>query len=587
MKSNKKLLRGIFNKYLGPNILSEFTFSICTVIDGILSGQYLGDSALASIGICTPFPSILAVFAGMMGSGCLVKSSYYMGRGEKENANKVFSTVVFVSLLASVIITIIFILFAIPISSLFGASGQAADLLDGTVDYLVSCSIGTVGMIMYKVLSPIVQLEGKRMYIRIATIVLATLNIAGDLLNMYVFDRGLFGVGLATAISTIAATAVLAVALMTPRISFIFSFKLIDFSVLPELLYKGSPKAVRRGFNSLRPLFMNRLTMVAAGSMGIAALSVQGNMRAFSGAVGAGIATTMLTIAGVIYAEEDVDSLKTLFIEALKKIGTIILPISTFLFVLAPFLVSLYMPEQTEAAKMAVFAVRSYSLALPFVAFNEVYINYFQGTGKTRASNILSAFSRFGSIFICGLVLQAIFGITGVWAAIFLSEALLSLGIVLYALLYGKGRKISERMLFIDNSQFKNTKFYDTVISQKGEEAGLSEKVARFCLENGVDKRRSNLASLFCEELCSNIVDYGFSDGRPHTIDLRVSISDEEVRIRMRDNCTPFNPKKWYEMNSLSAKDPAANIGIRIVSKMSKSFEYTTTFRMNNVIIVI
>ena len=55
----------------------------------------------------------------------------------------------------------------------------------------------------------------------------------------------------------------------------------------------------------------------------------------------------------------------------------------------------------------------------------------------------------------------------------------------------------------------------------------------------------------------------------------------------MRDNCIPFNPKKWYEMNSTNEEDPAANIGIRIVMKMSKSFEYTTTFKMNNVIIIV
>lgn len=56
-------------------------------------------------------------------------------------------------------------------------------------------------------------------------------------------------------------------------------------------------------------------------------------------------------------------------------------------------------------------------------------------------------------------------------------------------------------------------------------------------------------------------------------------------RIRMRDNCRTFNPQKWYELNY--THDAVSNIGIKIVLKMSKHFEYTTTFRMNNVIITI
>ena len=53
----------------------------------------------------------------------------------------------------------------------------------------------------------------------------------------------------------------------------------------------------------------------------------------------------------------------------------------------------------------------------------------------------------------------------------------------------------------------------------------------------------------------------------------------------MRDNCRTFNPQKWYELNY--THDAVSNIGIKIVLKMSRHFEYTTTFRMNNVIITI
>ena len=586
-RSNKKIIRSLFNNYLGTVFLSELAFSVCTVIDGVLSGQYLGERALAAIGLCSPFPSILAAFSGILSAGCQSKCSYYMGRGEKENANRVFSTVVCVSMIFSILITVIFIFFAEPIAYAFGASKKTADLLPYTTDYLISCSIGTVGMIMYTILCPIVQLEGKHSYVKGATIVLAGLNIAGDLANMFIFKGGLFGVGLVTALSNIASCAVLAVALFSADadVSFAFSPGLIDIKVLPELLHKGSPKAVRRCANAMRPIFMNRLIMAAAGSAGVAALSVQGNLRAFSGTLGAGIAGTMLVIAGVVNAENDFASLAQLLKECVRKILILVVPFSILLIVSAPVIVGFYMPERSEATEMAEKAVRSYSLALPFVAFNEMYINYFQGTGRPGASSTLSVLSRIGMIVPCGLLLYFLFGANGVWAALFISEAALSLCIGCFSLVKGKGRSISEKLLFIDHSIYDNTVFFDDVISEKDKADGISERIGIFCTENGIDKRHSFLTSLFCEELVSNIIKYGFGDNKPHNIDLRISVSGEEIRIRIRDDCKPFDPKKWYDINHTD--DPAANVGIKIVLKMSKKFEYTTTFRMNNVVIVI
>ena len=206
MRSDKKLLQKIFNSSLGTIILSELAFSVCSVIDGILSGQYLGDTALAAIGICAPFPSILAVFSGILSAGCQARCSYYMGRGEKDNANSVFSTVILVSMLFSALMTFVIVVFTVPAAEILGAAGRDAELHDGTVDYLRACAIGTVGMIMDTILWPIVQLEGKHLHMRAAVIVLAGMNIIGDLLNMFVFGGGLFDVGLVTAISYICAS---------------------------------------------------------------------------------------------------------------------------------------------------------------------------------------------------------------------------------------------------------------------------------------------------------------------------------------------------------------------------------------------
>ncbi|MBQ6298092.1 MAG: hypothetical protein IJK81_10500 [Selenomonadaceae bacterium] len=53
----------------------------------------------------------------------------------------------------------------------------------------------------------------------------------------------------------------------------------------------------------------------------------------------------------------------------------------------------------------------------------------------------------------------------------------------------------------------------------------------------------------------------------------------------MRDDCRPFDPKKWAEINN--PEDPAAHIGIRLCKKISTEFDYVNVLKLNNLIVKI
>ena len=55
---------------------------------------------------------------------------------------------------------------------------------------------------------------------------------------------------------------------------------------------------------------------------------------------------------------------------------------------------------------------------------------------------------------------------------------------------------------------------------------GMSRIVGLFCKENGIDKRKANTIALCIEELGSNIINHGFSDGKHHSIDIRVLVKE-------------------------------------------------------------
>ncbi|MCR5775323.1 MAG: hypothetical protein K6G42_09595 [Lachnospiraceae bacterium] len=63
---------------------------------------------------------------------------------------------------------------------------------------------------------------------------------------------------------------------------------------------------------------------------------------------------------------------------------------------------------------------------------------------------------------------------------------------------------------------------------------------------------------------------------------MKIIVEKDSVRLRLRDNCKPFNPKEYAEMLT---DDTENNIGIRIVSKLAKEINYSGLFNMNQLMI--
>ncbi len=113
----------------------------------------------------------------------------------------------------------------------------------------------------------------------------------------------------------------------------------------------------------------------------------------------------------------------------------------------------------------------------------------------------------------------------------------------------------------------------------------MSRIAGLFCDENGIDRRRANAIALCIEELGTNIINYGFTDGKENSIDIRILVKDNDLILRIRDDGRPFNLVERYHMVSAQQEDVTKNIGIRMVMKMSTDVQYLNTMSTNNLII--
>ena len=183
------------------------------------------------------------------------------------------------------------------------------------------------------------------------------------------------------------------------------------------------------------------------------------------------------------------------------------------------------------------------------------------------------------------LLLTPHIGMAGIWLAYPLSYVA-SLIMIFCITCHHCGRitfRLEDYLMLPEDFDVPEDRQLSITVTSMDEVMNLSIRAQAFCESQGIDERRSKLSGLCIEEMAGNIIDYGFDDGKKHFVDIRIIIKGEQVILRLRDDCRPFNPKKWVEL--YNPEDPFSHIGIRIVRKMATEFNYVNVLKLNNLII--
>ena len=83
------------------------------------------------------------------------------------------------------------------------------------------------------------------------------------------------------------------------------------------------------------------------------------------------------------------------------------------------------------------------------------------------------------------------------------------------------------------------------------------------------------------------MIEHGFSDGKPHHLDLRILTKDGRLILRMRDDCALFNLKEKAENWAPDPEHPESNIGIRMILGAAESIAYSSAMNTNNLIVTV
>ena len=112
----------------------------------------------------------------------------------------------------------------------------------------------------------------------------------------------------------------------------------------------------------------------------------------------------------------------------------------------------------------------------------------------------------------------------------------------------------------------------------------LSTRIHEFCLKYTDNKDKVGKLALCIEEIVGNIVKYGFTDRKIHSIDIRIIVLDDDIILRIRDDGVPFNPIQYDDENQSMIGE---TIGIHLVRKSAKEMNYNAAIGLNNFTIVL
>lgn len=180
-----------------PTMIGMLVNAFYNLVDAYFVGG-LGESQMGAISVVYPLGQIVVGLGLLFGNGAASYISRLLGRGDKENADKVASTALYSSVSVGAVIIIISMIFLNPILKLLGATDSILPYAATYASiYIVSCIFNVFNVTM----NNIVTSEGAAKTTMCALLMGAVLNIALDPLFIYVFDLGVAGAAIAVGLT--------------------------------------------------------------------------------------------------------------------------------------------------------------------------------------------------------------------------------------------------------------------------------------------------------------------------------------------------------------------------------------------------
>jgi len=343
---------------------------------------------------------LIAVMSGL-NAGVVSRISRYLGENKKKQAENTAMHGVLFSFVASLIISVLGLIFIKPLFMLLGAKG---DVLMYSIHYMSIIFMGAVFLFLTFTLFAIFNGQGNTKTPMKIEIAILLLNIILDPLFIYYFGFGVRGAAIATVI-TFFVGLVLALLSLKKHSYLELSFKSFrfDMRILKEIFSIGSSATLMMLLMSFYSAVFNRV-MVIFGTEHVATLGVAFRLESVIVMPIVAVSLSLLTLAGMYHGAKRKDLV--LYITNYgTKISALFALIMGIVFFAVPSLFLRIFTSDATIISLGVPFIRIDVLALPFFAVMLIYGRVLQGMGYGLPSLITTLIR----VIFVGIPLSLIF----------------------------------------------------------------------------------------------------------------------------------------------------------------------------------
>ena len=420
-RAQRAEIRSEYFRYLVPTIIGQVAHCCYCLADVFFVGLGVGKDGLAALNVALPIFTVYTTFSIMVGVGAATTISVCRGRGEDENVDRVFTMAVVTVLILGALLSVFGTLFLREIAYLFGAT----DLIVGhVVGYLAPISPFSFIYMLSSAMCVIVRSDGNPRLVMVAATTGNILNIVLDYVFVLPLGMGTFGAGLATIIGPVVTCLLLSMHFLRHYNQVHFTRRFFSPRLFARMVRNGAGSGVLETSSGFVILMFNLTLLRVSGETAVAIFSIISNIGYVGKGIFNGMAQAAQPIISISYGSGTYSRMKTVNRFAMLTALSFSLVVFGLIVLFPGQIITLFISSDAQIIAMGAPAVVLYFLSLPFTGLNTILMYYFQSTEHARITALVAVLRGIVLVYAALRIFSSLWGLTGVWLALFAAEAL-------------------------------------------------------------------------------------------------------------------------------------------------------------------
>lgn len=401
-------------KFSIPAVIGMLVNALYSIVDRIFVGRGVGSLALSGVAVTFPITNIIMAVGMLVGTGAAAVVSIKLGQKKKDEAEKILGTSYVLTIIMSIIVTILGLIFLEPLLKVLGASAETmpyAKQFGGIV------LLGTVLQNVGFGLNPIIRSQGDPKTAMITMLIGAILNLIINPILIFGIKLGVVGSALAT--------------ITSQAVCSIWIYKYFTGSKSALKLKKENMKLEKCVIKEIIAIGMSPFAMQIAASL--VTITINTNLAKYGGDLAIGAYSLIMSIAililmpvlgvnqgaqpiiGYNYGAKNMGRVKKALLYAVI-VNTCISTVGFILVQLFPTeIIKIFNKTDLKLIALGANGLSIYLMAFAFVGPQATCTNYFQAVGKAKYSMFLSLLRQITLLIPLILILPHFYGLNGVW----------------------------------------------------------------------------------------------------------------------------------------------------------------------------